>query len=230
MTTETATPISSDLYSAYAAGALDPAFALLVETQAALRSDVRNAVTVSEAIAGAALEQTAPVALPDGALDRALAHLDAVEASVEPDLDAVQQAASSLDELLALPEPLRETALLAAGEKGWSFAGPGLRRLSLNISEMAEAELFRIEPGAAVPRHTHEATEFTLVIQGGFSDDTGSFGPGDLAVKGPADTHMPVGDEDGVCIVLAVRLPAGVRLIWLERRSRGEGVRLTRPS
>lgn len=198
-------PAYSPLYSAYVSGSLDPAFALLVETQAALRQDVREALEIGDIVAGVQLEATAPVAMGQGALDRTLSAIDLLEDKVGDSRSAAANASGALDELLTLPEPLRETALMAAGEKGWSYTGPGLRRLRLNVSDTVEAELHRIEPGAAVPRHTHEATEFTLVIQGGFSDETGSFGPGDIAVKGPEDTHTPVGDEDGVCIVLAVR-------------------------
>lgn len=197
-------PAYSALYSAYVSGSLDPAFALLVETQAALRQDVREALEISEVVAGAQLEAAAPVAMSEGALARTLSAIDLLEEAA-PASSAAASASGALEELLSLPEPLRETALMAAGEKGWSYTGPGLRRLRLNLSDAVEAELHRIEPGAAVPRHTHEATEFTLVIQGGFSDELGSYGPGDMTVKGPEDTHTPVGDDDGVCIVLAVR-------------------------
>jgi putative transcriptional regulator len=173
--------------------------------QAALRQDVREALEISEVVAGTQLEASAPVAMSEGALARALSAIDLLEDTAPTAGAAAANAADGLQELLSLPEPLRETALMAAGVKGWRYTGPGLRRLRLNVSDAVEAELYRIEPGAAVPRHTHEATEFTLVIQGGFSDETGSFGPGDMTVKGPEDTHTPVGDDDGVCIVLAVR-------------------------
>jgi len=45
----------SELFSAYAAGALDAGLALLVETQGALRADIKDAVAQSEAVAGAYL-------------------------------------------------------------------------------------------------------------------------------------------------------------------------------
>lgn len=205
MTLPAPTPEYSALYSAYVSGSLDPAFALLVETQAALRQDVRTALEISEVVASAQFEAAPPVAMREDALERALSAIDALEDTSPAPAAAALEASDALSELLSLPEPLRETALMAAGEKGWNYTGPGLRRLQLNVSDLTEAELYRIEPGAAVPRHTHEATEFTLVIQGGFSDETGSFGPGDISVKGPEDTHTPVGDDDGICIVLAVR-------------------------
>jgi putative transcriptional regulator len=68
-----------------------------------------------------------------------------------------------------------------------------------------EVELYRIQPDATIPRHTHGGQEFTLVLAGGYTDETGSFGPGDLAVKGPEDTHQPVGDSGEICFALIVR-------------------------
>ncbi|MEL6663648.1 MAG: ChrR family anti-sigma-E factor [Pseudomonadota bacterium] len=205
MKTTEAEPAFSELYSAYAAGCLDPAFALLVETQAALRPDIKSNIQLSEIIAAIHFEQAEPVELETGAVDRALAAIDDLEADNAPTRRVLNSVSDALEELLDLPAPLREPALMAAGETGWKFTAPGLRRLSLPISDKSETELFRIEPGAAVPRHTHEGSEFTLVVSGGFTDETGAYGPGDLSVKGPADTHQPVADDDGPCIVLAVR-------------------------
>ena len=48
MMQDSATSSFSELYSAYAAGRLDPAFALLLETQSMLRPDVRGALAVSD--------------------------------------------------------------------------------------------------------------------------------------------------------------------------------------
>ncbi|MEM9739174.1 MAG: cupin domain-containing protein [Pseudomonadota bacterium] len=205
MSTNKAETAFSELYSAYAAGCLDPAFALLVETQAALRADVKRDIQISELIAATQFEAAEPAEMDDGAVDRAFEAIDAVNGASRPAPAVLNGVSEALEELLDLPDPLKESALVAAGKSGWKFSGPGLRRLSLNVSDTAETELYRIEPGAVVPRHSHEGTEFTLVVSGGFTDETGTFGPGDLSVKGPADTHQPVADDDGPCLVLAVR-------------------------
>ena len=42
-------------------------------------------------------------------------------------------------------------------------------------------------------------------MAGGFSDERGSYGPGEVVINGPSDLHQPVGDEGEVCYALAVR-------------------------
>ncbi|MAN45379.1 MAG: hypothetical protein GYB49_15900 [Alphaproteobacteria bacterium] len=192
-----------ELYSAYAAGRLDPAFALLLETQSMLRPQVRQAMAVGETVSGLMLERDQPAAMSANAGVRALAMIDEMEAAGGA-LDAALRLPEE-PELSDLPEPLREPALRAYGGKGWQNLASGIRRLGLDVGSALEVELYRIQPGARVPRHTHGGQEFTLVVSGGFSDETGSYGPGDMAINGPEDTHQPVGDADGICYALAVR-------------------------
>lgn len=195
----------SELYAAYAAGCLDPAFALMLETQSVLRPEIRDAVALSEVISGSILE-TAPAArLTDGALDRALAAIDALEADEVSSVRAGREAGEAMEEMLALPEPLRTAALDALGKSGWQVMGRGLKRLNLSAGSRLETELYRIAPGAKIPRHTHSGSEYTLVLAGGFSDERGSYGPGDVVINGTDDYHQPVGDEGEVCYALAVR-------------------------
>jgi putative transcriptional regulator len=201
-----ATTHFSELYSAYAAGQLDPAFALLLETQSMLRTDVRGALAASEAVSGFMLETANPVQMSAGAGARALDLINALDH--EEHALAAKTPADA--ELANLPGPLRDVALDAFDTAGWQSTAPGIRRMKLNAGSELDVELYRIQPSARVPRHTHGGMEFTLVVAGGFSDETGSYGPGDLAVKGQEDTHQPVGDAGEVCFALAVR-DAGLR-------------------
>ena len=209
---ESATPMGKatisdfgEIYSSYAAGCLDPAFCLLVETQAALRPEVERAVAHAENIAGIFFETEASAKVSEDAINKAFAMIDAYEEGARPTAQAVHLAGEGLDELLSLPEPLRETALQSYQTQKWQSLTNGIRRLKLEAGSAAEVELYRIEPGCTVPKHSHMGSEFTLVVSGGFSDESGSFGPGDISLKGPNDTHQPTGDMDGVCFALAVR-------------------------
>ena len=195
----------SEVYAAYASGTLDPALSLLLGTQRTLRGETDTALAMADILSGALLERETPAQMSGTALESTLAVIDALETGTRVVNSPVSLASNALDEILALPEPLRGLAIDAAGKTGWQRTAPGIQRLRLDVGSDAETEIYRIEAGTAVPRHSHEGSEFTLVVSGGFTDETGSYGPGDLAVKGPEDTHQPVADPGEVCFTLAVR-------------------------
>lgn len=197
-------PYASELYSAYSAGRLSPAYALLVETQAALRADIARDLAISEAITGTFFENESRELMAPNAFEKTLKQIEALEDGGADSLAAASSARDGLNELLALPEPLRDKALMASIGKGWSRLTRGVSRLDLSDSIAVHAHLYKIKPGSSVPRHSHHGPELTLVLQGGFSDQTGDYGPGDISYKTPQDTHQPIADDDGVCLALAV--------------------------
>jgi putative transcriptional regulator len=111
-------------------------------------------------------------------------------------------------DVMAAPEELRPAFAQALSGKGWSFAGPGLRSLSLDIpgadANGEQPPLLRIEPGCGAPRHAHGGVELTLVLDGAFRDQTGVYGPGDLAVATDGLTHRPIAEPGRVCLAYAV--------------------------
>ena len=62
----------------------------------------------------------------------------------------------------------------------------------------------RVRAGKAVPQHTHEGNELTLVLEGSFHDELGRYARGDLAITDPTVEHRPVADEGQDCLCLAV--------------------------
>ncbi len=69
--------------------------------------------------------------------------------------------------------------------------------------ETGSARLLYIPPGQGVPDHGHNGLELTLVLQGSFTDETGSFGTGDLEIADQTLDHTPVAGPDAPCICLA---------------------------
>lgn len=185
----------------------DAGLTLLASAAAALRDDRPLA---GEALAGAFLEEEAPVALACGA-DQALARIDALI-----DLDrrvavtrAAKGAARGLSELNALPDPVREAAFGAIMDGGqFGFAGFGIRRLAIPMETPlpggGHIDLLRIEPGAGVASHDHEGEEFTLVLTGAFDDGHATYRPGDINVGLPGFKHEPKALPGEVCFALAV--------------------------
>jgi putative transcriptional regulator len=195
---------SEERLAAYAAGTLAPGLRLLMDTRAAMLVQAAFEQRLADGLAGDFFSAETPSPLADDALEAALAAIDAVEVTPALSSRAAKAAGSALQELLDLPEPLREIALEAAGRKGWKFAGPGLRVMALDVGGSEHVDLLRIEPGHGAPRHDHEGAEYTLVLTGAFADERGRYTPGDISVKQPGEVHRPIAQPGEVCFALAV--------------------------
>ena len=55
-----------------------------------------------------------------------------------------------------------------------------------------------------MPVHTHEGSEYTLVLKGSFSDASGRYGVGDIAIADDAINHRPMISRDEDCICFTV--------------------------
>ncbi len=196
--------LRESLVQAYSAGRLNGAMRRLVECQAEIAPEAGDELAAAEALDVAFFEAEAPTAMPAGALEKVFARIEADPAPPAAHLAAARRAGAMIDEILRLPHCLHDGALDAIGRGGWTFAGPGLRTLKLEMDDGAEAEIIRIEPGWGAPRHTHHGNEYTLVLTGAFIDERGRYEPGDIAFSGPGITHRPHAAQGAVCYALAV--------------------------
>ena len=64
--------------------------------------------------------------------------------------------------------------------------------------------VLRVRPGVAIPQHTHEAEELTVVFNGELLDADKRYGIGDMSVADPTVDHHPRAGGDRTCICLAV--------------------------
>ena len=191
-----------DLLIAYAAGSLDEPVALVVATHLALCPRCRAEVARLEALGGVLLEDQAAESLEDETLERVLAKLDDTPPE-EPAQPATESAES--DEAPPLvPQPLRGYLGKGLDQLDWT-AFRGLEKVEL-LPEFPgfRTRLMRIKSGTAMPTHTHEGSELTLVLAGGFSDEHGHFLRGDLAEADPSVNHQPIADPGEDCLCLAV--------------------------
>jgi putative transcriptional regulator len=68
--------------------------------------------------------------------------------------------------------------------------------------EKAWVRLFLFDTGVAVPNHTHQTQELSMVLQGAYCDHLGRFAVGDVADLDATVSHRPVVDSDEPCIAL----------------------------
>lgn len=186
-----------EMLAAYVAGRLSAPLNALFAAHLELSPVNRHYVRALEAAAGAALVDgpLAPITRRDAKL-AAIFALDAVPARPRvlmpetPDL---------------LPRALKRFLGRGLNDISWKRALPGVKEYKIMEGEQGDVSLFWIGAGKKMPTHTHEGSEVTLVIQGGFTDVIGHYGVGDVAIADQDVDHRPVADDDGEdCICFAV--------------------------
>lgn len=195
------------LLAGYAAGTLDEATGLVIATHLALCPGCRDAVALFEAVGGALIDDVEPVPMAPDALPALLSRLDR-EGNVGPVPAGTVGPSSGSDPAPALPRPLRDYVGGDLDAVRWKRLIRGVDLYDIPVGSAGggrvKVRLMRVRGGVAVPRHTHEGIEMTLVLAGGFSDASGHYRRGDLACSDSDVDHRPVADqgEDCVCVAL----------------------------
>jgi putative transcriptional regulator len=187
----------------YAAGAACEAVSVLIATHLALCPQCRDHVGALEVLGGAMLEDMAPEELAS------LAPPDISRADLEPSMPdmGVEPPSGVWPVDPMIPNPLRQYLRHASARPHWQWRMPGISKMSLGnlrVPENGSAHLMRIPASRAMPHHTHRGDELTLVLSGGFSDESGHFGRGDLGYADGSTHHRPVADKGEPCICFVV--------------------------
>ena len=187
--------LTDDLLMAYSAGALPEAFDLAVATHLSLCDVCRAAAESYDAVGGALVEESAAATVSEDCLERTLARIRGTDREEPP---------RPIDATGILPAPLASYVGGSLDKVAWRSVGMGVKQAILDAGEGASARLLFIPAGTAMPDHTHRGTEITIVLQGAFTDDGGTFVRGDVEIATDADHHMPVADISEDCVCLAV--------------------------
>ncbi len=202
---------TDDTLLRFAAGALNAGLTLVTEAHLHVCAQCRARLGEFEATGGALLDEQPPAALAPTAFADVLARLDGPAVAVRP---PVPPANSDMP------------AVLAGCEIGrWWWLGRGIRYSQVRLPWAPEANvmLLRVAANRAVFPHTHAAHELTQILRGGYSDCTGTYGPGDMADADDTLLHQPWADAEG-CLCLAA-LEGPMRLDgWLGRWQRRLGL------
>jgi putative transcriptional regulator len=85
----------------------------------------------------------------------------------------------------------------------WKSVLPGIKEYKIEGLQDGEASVLWIKPGRTMPSHTHDGSEYTLVLKGGFRDLSGHYRRGDIAIADAEIDHHPKADDDEDCICFA---------------------------
>lgn len=187
-----------ELLLAMSAGSLATGMRLVLASHLELCAYCRARLRLFDALGGVLLEAAEPAPLAEGALDAALARIDALEAAAPRQLR------------VSAPPPLPEgarwpRALAHCTATPWRWIGPGMRWTRVRVPGEPEASVFllRIAAGKYLPQHTHRGQELTQILYGRFHDGRALFGPGDFDAADADIHHQPVVQDGSECICLA---------------------------
>ena len=94
-------------------------------------------------------------------------------------------------------------ALSSMSMMGWQKLGK-LSRSRLNLNEGAlHSSLLHIEKDGGVPSHTHKGFELTLLLEGTFEDEMGTYHKGDFIWLTGEHTHHPFTKSGCLCYTVA---------------------------
>ena len=183
--------IPDSMLAAYAAGTLPPAFEVVVATHVSMCDTCRASLAAHQAVGGALIESAAAADLPEGMKSNVMALLDMPAEDPQP---APKRSG-------IYPGPVMQA--LKNRPPRWKSLGFGVRQSILSDGPDGSLRLLHIPPGRAVPDHGHNGMELTLVLQGSFDDETGTFGVGDLEIADEDLEHTPIAGAGDPCICLA---------------------------
>jgi putative transcriptional regulator len=189
-------PAPEELLLDYATGTLAEGPALAVALHVALDPAARRTVAALAAMGGALIDAEAPAADDEAMLQRALASLEGVP------VDARLPPTAPPAGFEWAPPPLRR---YLPRNPTWRRVLGRFDEIRIGAMEGAyRVSLLRLQPGEGLPMHRHVANEYTVVLQGGYTDATGNYVVGDFAVGPGPQEHEPVADPGEPCIALIV--------------------------
>tara|TARA_B100000427_G_scaffold3846_1_gene3737 strand:+ start:2344 stop:3006 length:663 start_codon:yes stop_codon:yes gene_type:complete len=195
--------LSSEILISYAAGNTSPSESLIVASHLSYCGKCRKELEFYEKLGGELLEDAGPVDINTSSIDNVLSKIDIDESRekvVEPPImnSIFKDIPSVLSNYLPDGNNLTDK---------WSNGLGGIKYFDIdlgNSKQNTRARMLSIPPGKKLPHHGHEGQELTLVIQGGFSDENGSYDSGDVAIEDENNIHTPISDPKEGCVCLVV--------------------------
>ena len=195
--------IHPEILMAYAAGNTSPSVSLIVASHITLCAECRKTVEDFESLGGKLLENSDTVETNDSSLDNIFDKIDDIESNIE-----LVKPTEKINSFKNIPSVLSN--YLPDGKAitdNWKKGIGGIKYFDINLGDFKQdthARMLSIPPGKKLPHHGHESQELTLVLEGGFKDENGSYNSGDVAIEDENNIHTPVSDPNEGCICLVV--------------------------
>jgi len=189
---------NDELLAAYSAGSLPLSQALCISTHLERCPDCSRKLQRFNRIGSELMQQLQPAPGSADLKQRMFASLDSLA-----DMPAPPEEKPIVN--TSIPRCLRQFVKDGYQQLAWRSVSANIKSVELcRDSNGAKVELLKIKPGGAAINHTHLGDEYTVVLEGSFSDEDGLYEQGDFMVRAKDEQHRPVATQDQECICLAV--------------------------
>lgn len=184
-----------DLMAAYSAGSLPLSQALCISAHLEHCPDCAQKLQRLNRVGSQLMQDLKPAGVSEGLKQKLLDSLDGLQ-------DEAPKAALADT---SVPRCLQQFIEKDYDSLNWKRVSADIHSAELcRDSNGARVELLKIKPGGSATRHTHTGDEYTVILEGSFSDESGLYHQGDFMVRDEKDHHTPVATQDRECICLAV--------------------------
>ena len=190
---------SDELLMQFSAGQMSNALGIMVACHLENCRSCSSRIRIYEQLGGEIMQQSEPVEIGDNVLPQLLTKLD----QPAPEDSQSRPLAKVIDP--RIPRPLSRFVPGYFDQLEWKGMSRSIKEFKLPISDAQySAKLYKISAGKELPVHTHKGNEFTLVMDGSFSDNAGNYNQGDFILADTQTVHQPKAAENCDCICFAV--------------------------
>ena len=187
---------SDELLMSFAAGNLPNALGIITACHLETCQQCQAKVRMYEQLGAELVDTTPSVSMSDNSIDNLLSRID---------LDPPEEIIPLFNGDPRTPKPLRRFMPEYIDQLNWRGFSSSIKEYTLPFSdEIYKAKFYKILAGKELPVHTHKGNEFTLVMEGSFSDKAGDYHPGDFILADTQTIHQPKASNESDCICFAV--------------------------
>lgn len=188
---------NDDLLMTFSAGQLTNALGILVACHIERCNECRAKALMYDQLGGEILETTDPAPVSHEMRQQLMQRLDQTEQVAKSTIHANPDP--------RVPKPLWRFVEKDLNALHWKGFTSSIQEVTLPFSDSRyTAKFYKIAAGTELPEHTHKGNEFTLVLDGSFSDQLGSYHQGDFILADTETIHTPHAHKDKDCICFAV--------------------------
>jgi putative transcriptional regulator len=201
-----------ELLSSFSAGSLPLGQALCVSTHVEFCTNCGQKLQRLNQVGGELMLQLSPATVPYDLKNAVLNKIDEQPESLEYDerdmfysREGSASSGSSGSGNSSVPKCLQQFVKSNYQNMVWKRVAKSIHNIELfRDDESAKVEMLKIRHGGSATTHSHLGDEYTVVLEGSFSDEDGLYQQGDFLVRNSSDVHTPVVTLDRDCICLAV--------------------------